>query len=43
MPMPIKKITIMPERLHRSASQPAGMAPAAKATKPGVASHSNSL
>ena len=42
-PIPIKKIAIMPERLQRSPSQPAGMAPTAKATKPGVASNSSSL
>ncbi|MEC9454362.1 MAG: hypothetical protein VYE58_04730 [Pseudomonadota bacterium] len=38
-----KKIAIMPERLQRSASQPAGIAPAANAMKPGVASNSSSL
>ena len=36
-PMPMKKITIMPSRLHLSASQPAGMANTPKAMKPGVA------
>ena len=36
-PMPRKKTTIMPSRLHLSASHPAGMAPTPKATKPGAA------
>ncbi len=40
--MPTKNIAIMPERLQRSPSQPAGMAPAAKAAKPGIESTSSS-
>ena len=36
-PMPTKKMTIMPSRLHRSASQPAGMAQTPSPTKAGVA------
>ena len=35
--MPRKKITIIPSRLHLSASQPAGIAATPKAMKPGVA------
>ena len=36
-PMPTKKTTIMPSRLHLSAIHPAGIAQIPKATKPGVA------
>ena len=36
-PIPMKKTAIIPSRLHRSASQPAGIVKTAKATKPGVA------
>jgi hypothetical protein len=37
MPEPMKNTTIMPSRLHLSASQPAGSANSPKAKKPGAA------
>ena len=36
-PMPTKNTTIMPSRLHLSASQPAGYEKTPNAKKPGVA------
>ena len=36
-PMPMKKMVIMPGRLHLSPNHPATIAPTPKATNPGVA------
>ncbi len=37
VPMPRKKTTIMPSRVHLSAGHPAGIAPMPNAMNPGVA------